>query len=392
MAAERASGAQPISRPHLSGVDETMDDASAPLPPTQSARAIPTPAPATLVEPEAHVESKPSLPRTLAEAPRTLYTPPAPIAVSRTSSPPPESVAPPSMSPVARRSRGLLFVLLCFVLGAMIAAGVAWKMGKLGGDDGEDRFVARATDAMYKNRFADPAGDNVRDITDEGLRRWPGSRRLIDVRTRASSALVVKAQGARSSGDVADALRLAKLARELDPNVAAAKRLVDQYEAELATFAAPSAAPLDKPAPLATGATGSGKPLAPQAGHKVLLEIGLPRVGQGTELTARVAPPKGTFVEPTFVVTGPGAPSGARVLASSPVAGVFLGSYAFVEPGKYEIAFTTQIDGKTLRATRTLVAGDPSAPRPPASATPAPTAPTPTAPPTAAPSASVKWM
>ena len=53
-------------------------------------------------------------------------------------------------------------MLLCFVLGAAIALGWAWKMGRIGGAvDDEERFVARATDAMFKNRFHEPPGDNV---------------------------------------------------------------------------------------------------------------------------------------------------------------------------------------------------------------------------------------
>ena len=35
-------------------------------------------------------------------------------------------------------------------------------------------------------RFHEPPGDNVKEITDEGLRRWPNHRRLLDVRVRAA--------------------------------------------------------------------------------------------------------------------------------------------------------------------------------------------------------------
>jgi serine/threonine protein kinase len=384
----------PASRPRMpSNVDETLDDASAEPPPAAAS------APATLATPPPTLvegpPSVPSVPRTLAQAERTertQYTPPAP-SVARPASDPGRPSTPASEPPSGRGPRFLLFVILCFVLGAGIAAGVAWKMGKLGGDvDGEDRFVTRATDAMYKNRFVEPAGDNVREITDEGLRRWPGSRRLIDVRSRAASALVTKAQAQRSSGDVADALSLARLAHELDPSDASAKRLVDQYEAEMQAFATPSAPPLERPPPTPAPPAplgNAGKPTpaaapAAQAGYKVLLEIGLPHAG-GTDLTARVAPPKGAFDQPTFVITGPGVTAGARVPASSPVAGVFRATFAFPEAGAYDVVFTTQVDGKVLRATRVLATGKPATPRPPETAAPTPST-------TPAPSASVKWM
>ena len=66
--------------------------------------------------------------------------------------------------------------------------------------------------------------------------------------------------------------------------------------------------------------------------------------------------------------------------AQSPSPGVFKGSFAFLESGRFDVTFTTQADGKPLKAGRTLVAGDPPKPDP------APKPPTP------APSSSVKWM
>lgn len=298
-----------------------------------------------------------------------------------------------------RPSRGIMFVLFCFVLGVIIAAGWAYRAGKLGTDD-EERFVARATDAMFKNRFVTPPGDNVRDITDEGLKRWPNHHRLLDVRMRAANELTQQAMTQRSAGDIAEALRLARAAHELDPNDASAKRLVDQYESELGSFATPTAPPLAKPPPPPTPAAHSGRPApspavspappgpataAPAAtAYKVLLETSVTqaRLGQTVEIVARVAPPKGDFESPTFVITGPGLGGGARMAAQNPSPGVFRGSFAFLEAGRFEIAFVTQIDGKPLRAARAIGAGDAPAPRPdPGPATP-PTAPT----------GSVKWM
>src|SRR5690606_3292837 len=88
----------------------------------------------------------------------------------------------------------------------------------------------------------------------------------------------------RSAGDVLEALKLAKVAHELDPHDASAKRLVEQYEGEIANFS-PSAAPtLQKPPerpPPSTTKPGPGPAPAPQppvpaparVEHKVLVDV-----------------------------------------------------------------------------------------------------------------------
>ena len=77
---------------------------------------------------------------------------------------------------------------------------------------------------------------------------------------------------------------------------------------------------------------------------------------------------------------GTGVPGGVRLPAITTAAGVFKASYAFLEPGKFDVQFLTQAEGnKVVTAKRTVVA---SSDVPPA----------PSAPPSAAPTASVKWM
>ncbi|MDB4941730.1 MAG: serine/threonine protein kinase, partial [Labilithrix sp.] len=299
------------------------------------------------------------------------------------------------------RGRGLLLIALCFAIGAVIAAGAAWKMGKIGGgsDETDERYVARATDAMYKNHFLNPPGDNVREITDEGLKKWPNDAKLVDVRVRAANVLVSQAMVQRTSGDVLEALRLARAAHELDPNDPSAKRLVEQYEGELAASTTPTATPLTKPAAAppsswvkpvgpATGAAPAASTAATAGAYKITLEANAPqpRLGQTVTFTSHVTPPRGTFESPVFTISGPGVPGGVTMAAQSPATGVFTVSYAFLEAGRFDVVFTVQIDGKPQKAGRTLVAGD-GAPKLPDPATkPSASAPA------AAPSSSVKWM
>jgi eukaryotic-like serine/threonine-protein kinase len=407
------------SRPRGVGVDETMDDASLDPPPAME-RSV-TPAPSF---PASEARGGKSVPRTMPgdgeSGPTTEYSEPARPEEGRSKSAPrvvQKSEPPPRVAAAAaagagaaragaheseppRKSRSILFVVLCFVLGAGIASGLAWKMGKLGGSEVDDeRYVSRATDAMYKNRFAAPPGDNVRDITDEGLKKWPNHHRLLDIRMRAANELVSQAMTQRASGDIMEALRLARVAHDLDPNDASAKRLVEQYETEVASFTTPTAPPLGKTPPAlpltATGkgpagpvvppsASGGTGPAAPVA-YKVILDasVGQPRLGQTVEFTARLAPAKGNFESPVFAISGPGLGAGVTMPAQSPSPGVFKASYVFMEPGHFDVAFSTLADGKPLRAGRSLTAGE--SPKPP----PPDPAPKPTTPP---PAGSVKWM
>ncbi len=421
----RPAPVAPGSRPRLpSSVDETLDDSSN-EPPYASMRnpgASPEPAfprapvpaagrPATRPAAESAPRTMPgdeeSAPRRTDYAAPASAAPPPPVAARPLASePPPRQVAPARKKKVdaaieepaePRKSRGILFVVLCFALGMGIAGVWAWKMGKLGGGDGDDeRYVARATDAMFKNRFVAPPGDNVRDITDEGLKKWPNDHRLLDVRMRAANELVSQAMVQRTAGDIVEALRLARSAHELDPNDASAKRLVDQYDAELAAFTTPTSPPL-KPAPPGLPLTAGVKPPGPPSpapaasatAFKIILEAssGQPRLGQTVEFTARVAPSKGTFESPVFAITGPGLGSGVTMNAQSPSPGVFKASFAFLEGGRFDVTFAAQADGKPLKAARTLVAGE--APKPP---DPGPGPGPGPKPPTPAPSSSVKWM
>ncbi len=380
----------PPPRGRISSVDTTLDDATAPPAPVGSAPSFPS----VPVAPA-------SVPRTLAEDPRatTQYTPPVPAAMEAPRSEPQlrASQPPVSREDEASPSRGYLWVVLCFVLGVLVAAGIAWKMGKLGGDPEQDRFAARANDAMYKNHFAAPPGENVRELTDEALRRWPSDRRFADIRERAANELVAQALAHRTSNDPHEALRLARLATELDPKDQSAKRLVEQIESELAAPTStapplPSTAPAGSPA-----ATVKTNGSAPASSLRVVLEVapGQPRPIQPAELTAKITS-KATLEAAAFVVSGPGLPAPVRVPAQAPSAGVFKAPFGFPQTGKFEVAFTATEGGKTVRAARTVavVAEGPVAPpQPPASAAPsAPATPPPTQLPPPAPSASVKWL
>lgn len=202
----------------VTAVDDTLDDAASPPTPARApggATAYVTPL----------LDAAP--PRT------TIESAHAPLPDRRSS--PDRASSPDDAEDGASFSRGFLIVALCFVIGAALAGVFAWKMGKTGASDAE-RVAARATEAMLAGRFDDPPGDNVRDLTDDGLRRHPNEPRLVDVRVRAARGLVTRAVTKHDAGDRAGAIKDLELAIELDPNDTTASRWIDRYQAELSTF------------------------------------------------------------------------------------------------------------------------------------------------------------
>jgi serine/threonine-protein kinase len=286
------------------------------------------------------------------------------------------------------RVRTVAIVALCFVFGAFLAALVAFKMGRIGPDAGKDESVTRAQDALAQHRLVGPAVPNVKDLTDDGLRRWPQDPRWLELRVKAARELVQQATVAHGTGNLADALRLLRAAKELDPADAQIARLLSQYEAELspgtaASLTGTATSPIP-PLPVGKGtvAVGVTVPVAPNVAARATLDVSnaRPRVAQPIELSAKVAGAKGKVTDAEFSISGPGIPGAARISAAED-GGRFRVSYTFMDSGSYEIVFVAKVDGGIVRASRTVVSGE-SAPAVP---------PTPRVP-TAAPSASVHWL
>ncbi len=70
------------------------------------------------------------------------------------------------------------------------------------------------------------------ETTDEGLRRWPHEPQLLRIRLLASADIVKAARAEREEGNVAEALRLSRLAYELDPSDGTSQKLVAELEAQ----------------------------------------------------------------------------------------------------------------------------------------------------------------
>jgi hypothetical protein len=420
-AAEAASGAfpapsrsaQPPVVARTSTVDVTMDDASAPPPPVAAVRQVAragahggysetsrmSPQP-PLAGPMGVFATAPML-----EAHGVNLGATAPLArdESRQSGPsrPPSTVTTtiaddePSGVPRRGAARRAALVVLCFLLGIGLSGVAAYKLDYLGGHGGKvslDEQITRADDALRHERWDGPPGDNVRDLTSQGLALWPNEPRLLEVRARATDELVKEAVGERYAGNMPGAVRMARLARELDPTDTTAQRLLEELESH-----ADAGPILVLPALDAGHAAPSGKaPVTATGPYRTTMDVtpAKPNIGQAVDLVVKVTtstggPPK-KLDDAAFQITGaamaasgaPGAGGTARLPAIPDGAGIFRASFTFLAPGKYDVTFVAKGEGLQIKSSRALVASEIALP-------PAPDRPATPLPP---PSASVKWL
>jgi serine/threonine-protein kinase len=264
----------------------------------------------------------------------------------------------------ARRLLGV--VIVCLLLGMGGASLVLYQLGMFSSPAATsslDDVVAHGEEALKHARWDTPPGDNVKDVTTEGLARWPNERRLKDLRARATDELVKEAVGRKFAGDLPAALHMAHLANELDPSDTTAQHLVDEYEratkkaaVDAASAGAVPSAPV---APPHSGSSHAPPPAGPVAPVKVAVESSLahPHVGQPITFTARVSGGGSKSVDdPRFTIGGPGLAADTKLGAlagTSP--GSFVATFTGFEPGKYEIAFDGKVEGGTVHATKVIM-------------------------------------
>jgi len=290
------------------------------------------------------------------------------------------------------RNRALLYVVGCLLVAA-VALGVTAKSDMFSARREHalplDALISRANDALIHQRWDSPKGDNVRDVTDEGLSRFPHDPQMLRLRALASADIVKTARAKRDEGSVSEALRLAKLAYQLDPSDELAQKLVAELEAEV------QAPPQDAVPPLADARRLPGGASAASAtpSHVTLdASNAKPTVGDSVDFAAHVfAAPAGGRAKidaAVFHVSGPGLGTGSQVEAVEDGEGAFRTTFTFTQPGRFEVSFGARADGAPLRAARVVqvsaAASSTSSAPPLATSTGAPASP--------APAASAKWL
>ncbi len=180
----------------------------------------------------------PSRPRA-SRPPRSSRPPPsspAPASHAPPSSPSPHSSpAPPSGRPSAlslppvptRGPSRVAFIAGSFVFGAAISVAIAFALGAFERDDRPTpaTYANRAKAAMAASAWDDPPGENVKDLTETALRRWPGAEPILAVRRDAATRLTDRAETLRATEEE-EAIHMAELAVDLDPSSQRARALL----------------------------------------------------------------------------------------------------------------------------------------------------------------------
>jgi serine/threonine-protein kinase len=260
-----------------------------------------------------------------------------------------------SESPRRANTRTAALVFLCFVVGVVLAGGVALRLKLIGPESKAntlDAQLSHARAALDAHRWDSPPGDNVRDLTNEGLTRWPNDSRIMDLRAHAADQLDLEAVRHEIAGDLPEALHLASLARELDPADSTAPHLVEKYQATLAPDA--SITPLSSSAPPPLSPAGKGQN---GKGGAVTLDVfpARARPGDPVQITAHVNR-GGAAVDPHFDIVLHGQVT--RLPANPDTPSTFRGAYAFPAKGHYEVVFSAKIDGVPVRVQRAITASD----------------------------------
>jgi serine/threonine-protein kinase len=151
-------------------------------------------------------------------------------------------------------------IFACFVVGVALSAFVAHRLGAFAQHESPvEAYAKRARQALAVGAFDEPPQENVKQITDTALDRWPDAPSIVAVRRDAARSATERAR-ALVATDRTRAEELAELARHFDPDYEPARRLLANLSAQPSEPAAP-------PPPSAPSAsTRSAKPKLPRGG------------------------------------------------------------------------------------------------------------------------------
>jgi hypothetical protein len=271
-------------------------------------------------------------------------------------------------------------VIGCFLVGVLGMGAVAFKAGLIGAHGRDTDYAAVATDAAAHQQW-----ETVRDVTDKGLARSPHDAQLLRIRAQASADALVAARAKRDAGDAAGALRLARLAGQLDSTNSAAAALVEEL------LSPPAPAAIEPSIPPLAGSRGasSGGAATAASGARVTVDVSnaKPAIGQPVDLAARVLAGARARVEgAAFHIAGPGIAPGTRLDANDDGSGVYRATFTFLQSGRFDVSFTAKVDGGAVRSSRGVVVGETKSAPPPLPSSPV------GVPPATAPTGSVRWM
>jgi len=120
----------------------------------------------------------------------------------------PFSVPPPSREKRRARNTRIVALILCLAAAPLVVVIGGKQLGLVGAasSDSIDGRLEAAREAMRKQAWDAPPGDNVKEILDGALAKWPDDVRVKELRREAAERLVTVALGRKYAGDAAEAL------------------------------------------------------------------------------------------------------------------------------------------------------------------------------------------
>jgi serine/threonine-protein kinase len=151
-----------------------------------------------------------------------------------------------------RRARLTRFVAiaLCVIVVPFVAVIGGKRLGLVttATDESLDGRLEAAREAMQRQAWDTPPDDNVKDILDKALAKWPGDSRVANLRREAAERLITNALGRKYAGDTHEALHLARIAVSFQPSLTTAQHLVAELEGKTAPDASTVTPPPTPPA------------------------------------------------------------------------------------------------------------------------------------------------
>ncbi|HTJ82935.1 MAG TPA: hypothetical protein VL400_14540, partial [Polyangiaceae bacterium] len=195
------------------------------------------------------------------------------------------------VDPHTGRRRWAIALAAVLVVAPAVAFGASRWLRSNAETASVDEDLSRAESAMQRRAWDTPPHENVKELTDDALARSPGDRRVLTLRRNAAEQIVNDALGRKYAGNSADALRLARLALELSPELTTAQHLVRELETP---EGAPSIAPEPEPTSTATSSVrapthGAGSAPTSKASASAKTSASAPPAG-GQELPPQPPP------------------------------------------------------------------------------------------------------
>jgi hypothetical protein len=317
-------------------LDATLDDVAVIQPPSELPGSEPPPA---------TQGRRPPLESTVAQGPAHAlsHVPGAAYAggPAHAQSVPPDSRAAEG-APAPKRSL-LPWVLVTLLLVALGVVGTWAVSQRLAIQRDEERitYLARARHALADARYVTPPGENVHELVQEGLKRWPNEPHLLELRSTASGELVMRSMVAQRTGDVSGARELARQATVLDPTDHFAALQWKQCDQAWKTYSADPSAPTGRARVLF-----DAEPATVPTGQKVSISARLVTGAAGPK--AKITGVKATLFEhlnPNEGVPITLAPSGTAA---------FQAAFIASKVGSYDVVFEATIADATVRAEREI--------------------------------------